>query len=234
MDKISVIVPIYNVASYLKQCLDSIVSQTYRNLEIVLVNDGSTDNSLQICQQYQEQDKRIRVISQKNAGVSAARNTGIEVSTGQYLTFVDPDDCYSTDNALDILSSLVNKNHVKIAVGNFDEFDESTDCIVMTTKPLFTLFKSGLPLNMPMIKTSVSAFQHHGEHFSIMISLTNSVSQLAKLMRMISPSGSYTCKFHQWHLSTRQSIFTATTALKVLPELPTQLSSFLYQQLSSG
>lgn len=125
MDKISVIVPVYNVAPYLKQCLDSIVSQTYRNLEIILVNDGSTDNSLEICQQYSEQDQRIRIISQENAGVSAARNTGIEISTGQYLTFIDPDDCYASDSSLEVLFGLIDKYQVKIAVGNFDEFDES-------------------------------------------------------------------------------------------------------------
>ncbi|WP_295746728.1 glycosyltransferase family 2 protein [uncultured Limosilactobacillus sp.] len=127
MDKISVIVPVYNVAPYLKQCLDSIVSQTYRNLEIILVNDGSTDNSLKICQQYQEQDKRIRVISQKNAGLSAARNTGLNVANGQYVTFVDSDDWFATNNAIATLHRLIDQYHVKIAIGNFDEFDESVN-----------------------------------------------------------------------------------------------------------
>lgn len=124
-DKISVIVPIYNVAPYLKRCLDSIINQSYQNLEIILVNDGSTDNSLEICQQYQQQDKRIRVISQKNAGLSAARNTGIEIATGEYITFIDSDDWYATASALATLYHLIDQYHVEIAIGNFDEFDTS-------------------------------------------------------------------------------------------------------------
>ncbi len=127
MEKISVIVPVYNVAPYLKQCLDSIVNQTYRNLEIILVNDGSTDNSPEICQQYQQQDQRIRVISQKNAGLSAARNTGLDIATGQYVTFVDSDDWFATNNALATLHRLIDQHDVQIAIGNFDEFDESVN-----------------------------------------------------------------------------------------------------------
>lgn len=90
--KISVIVPVYNVESYLEQCLDSIVGQTFSNLEIILVNDGSTDKSGRICDEFAEKDSRITVIHQKNAGVSSARNSGIEAATGDWLTFVDSDD----------------------------------------------------------------------------------------------------------------------------------------------
>lgn len=90
--KISVIVPVYNVESYLEQCLDSIVSQTFSNLEIILVNDGSTDKSGRICDEFAAKDSRITVIHQKNAGVSSARNSGIDVATGNYFTFVDSDD----------------------------------------------------------------------------------------------------------------------------------------------
>ena len=90
--KLSVIVPVYNVEKYLAQCLTSIVDQTYRDLEIIIVDDGSTDNSLQICEGFAANDSRISVIHQINGGVSVARNTGIEVATGDYLTFVDSDD----------------------------------------------------------------------------------------------------------------------------------------------
>ena len=90
--KISVIVPVYNVEEYLAQCLDSIVGQTYRDLEIILVDDGSTDDSAKICAEYAAKDSRISVIRQPNAGVSVARNTGIESATGDYITFVDSDD----------------------------------------------------------------------------------------------------------------------------------------------
>lgn len=124
MDKISVIVPIYNVAPYLNQCLDSIVNQTYKNLEIILVNDGSTDSSLKTCSQYQQQDKRIRIINQKNAGVSATRNVGIEISTGEYLTFVDPDDWYVSPSSITDLYKLLKNKNADISIGNFNTYDE--------------------------------------------------------------------------------------------------------------
>lgn len=90
--KISVIIPIYNVEQYLERCLDSICNQTHNDLEIILINDGSTDNSLIIAENFSKKDSRIYVVSQKNQGVSVARNRGIEMATGAYIAFVDPDD----------------------------------------------------------------------------------------------------------------------------------------------
>lgn len=90
--KISIIVPIYNTAKYLPTCLNSILNQTYQNLEIILVDDGSTDNSSKIIKEYAKKDQRIKVIHQKNAGLSSARNAGLETATGDYVTFVDSDD----------------------------------------------------------------------------------------------------------------------------------------------
>lgn len=84
--KISVVVPVYNVEKYLSECLESIIAQSYKNLEIILVNDGSSDNSGNICDKYSEKDTRIRVIHKKNCGLSDARNTGIEYATGDYIT----------------------------------------------------------------------------------------------------------------------------------------------------
>lgn len=92
MELISVIVPVYNVESYVAECIESIQNQTYMNLEIILVNDGSTDASGDICDQYAAYDERIQVIHKENAGVSAARNTGIESANGDYIGFVDSDD----------------------------------------------------------------------------------------------------------------------------------------------
>ncbi|MBQ3474267.1 glycosyltransferase family 2 protein [Candidatus Saccharibacteria bacterium] len=90
--KISVIVPIYNTEKYLSNCLDSILNQTYKNLEIILIDDGSTDNSGKIADNYAKKDQRIKVIHQKNAGQSSARNSGIKKATGEYLSFIDSDD----------------------------------------------------------------------------------------------------------------------------------------------
>lgn len=89
---ISVIVPVYNVEPYLRRCVDSILRQTYRNLEVLLVDDGSTDSSGDICEEYARQDSRVTVLHQKNGGLSAARNTGIERAGGACLAFVDSDD----------------------------------------------------------------------------------------------------------------------------------------------
>lgn len=94
---ISVVVPIYNVEKYLSRCLESIVQQTYKNIEILLINDGSTDNSLLICEEYAKKDKRIKILTQENGGLSAARNTGIDHACGKYITFVDSDDEIETD-----------------------------------------------------------------------------------------------------------------------------------------
>ena len=91
-DLISVIVPIYKVEKYLQKCVDSILAQTYSNLEIILVDDGSPDRCGELCDEYAEKDGRIRVIHKKNGGLSDARNAGIDVAAGKYLAFVDSDD----------------------------------------------------------------------------------------------------------------------------------------------
>ena len=90
--KISVIVPVYNMELYLDRCLKSIINNSYKNLEIICVNDGSTDASLEILEKYKKEDSRIIIINQKNRGVSAARNTGLDIATGEYISFVDADD----------------------------------------------------------------------------------------------------------------------------------------------
>ncbi len=90
--KISVIIPVYNVEQYLRKCLDSVINQTYTNLEIICICDGSPDNSLEILREYEQKDSRIIVIDQENGGVSLARNRGLDIATGEYIAFVDPDD----------------------------------------------------------------------------------------------------------------------------------------------
>ena len=92
MDKISVIVPVYNIEKYLRRCIDSIISQSYKNLQIILVDDGSTDNSGRICDDYATRDSRIVVIHKENGGLGFARNSGLDVATGKYVTFIDGDD----------------------------------------------------------------------------------------------------------------------------------------------
>lgn len=123
-DKITVIVPVYNVENYLRKCLDSIIAQTYKNIEIIVVNDGSTDTSGEICKEFVEIDHRIIYIEQENAGLSAARNTGLENMSGNYVTFVDSDDWIELDYVETLYKKIV-EYQADIAVGNYYSFNES-------------------------------------------------------------------------------------------------------------
>lgn len=106
-DVVSVVVPVYNVEKYLDRCLDSIVNQSYERIEIILVNDGSTDSSLDICKSYKNKDLRIKIINQKNGGLSCARNSGLQKATGKYIVFVDSDDYVSFDYVNILYRSIV-------------------------------------------------------------------------------------------------------------------------------
>lgn len=108
--KISVIIPVYNVESYLHRCLDSVINQTYSNLEIILVNDGSTDNSLSIINEFAQKDKRIIVFSQKNSGLAVARNIGLKAATGDYVSFIDSDDWIEKDMYSELAVHLENEH----------------------------------------------------------------------------------------------------------------------------
>lgn len=107
---VSIIVPIYNAEKYLKRCINSLVNQTYSDIEIILVNDGSTDNSKKICEAAAVKDARIEIINIKNQGVSVARNKGLEVAKGEYISFVDADDYVEADYVEQLLVTLKNKN----------------------------------------------------------------------------------------------------------------------------
>ena len=106
MSKVSVIVPVYNVEKYLKRCVDSIRSQTYTNIEIILVDDGSKDSSGKICDEYAEQDDRVKVVHKENGGLGFARNSGLEIASGDYVTFIDGDDSITADHIEKMVSSL--------------------------------------------------------------------------------------------------------------------------------
>lgn len=113
--KISVIVPIYKTEQYLSRCLDSICRQTYSNLEILLIDDGSPDNSGRICDEYAAKDRRISVLHKENIGVSAARNDGLELATGDYITFVDSDD-YIAPKMYEILADQMETENADISI----------------------------------------------------------------------------------------------------------------------
>lgn len=122
-DLISIIVPVYNVVSYLPRCLDSLVNQTYKDIEIILVNDGSTDNSLDICKEYAVKDKRITIIDKENGGVSSARNAGIHAARGNWIGFVDSDD-YIDSETYEIAIKTALENNASLVQWNLVRFSD--------------------------------------------------------------------------------------------------------------
>lgn len=119
MDLVSVIVPVYNTQEFLEQCVDSILIQSHSRIEIILVDDGSTDASGNLCDNYSMMDPRVKVIHQENQGVSGARNVGIEVAKGKYVTFIDADDVVTPDH-VEVLYSLAIENDCDVSISGVD------------------------------------------------------------------------------------------------------------------
>lgn len=124
MAEISVIVPVYNVQPYLRRCLDSVVNQTFSDLEILLIDDGSTDKSGEICDEYARADNRIRVIHKQNAGISAARNTGIDIAAGRFIGFIDSDDYIAPDMYEQLRNEIIKQNAGMAVCGVFDVYND--------------------------------------------------------------------------------------------------------------
>lgn len=118
---VSIILPVYNVGEYLEECFYSIVKQTYSNIEIIFVDDGSTDNSAELLEKFKALDSRVRVFRKENGGVSTAKNVGLKHANGEYITFIDPDD-YVSDNYIEYLLSLSLSNNADIAL-SLEMFD---------------------------------------------------------------------------------------------------------------
>lgn len=116
--KVSIVIPVFNTKNYLEKCVNSVLSQTYNNIEVILVDDGSTDSSAEICDRFCEKDSRVVVIHKENGGQSEARNIGIDIATGEYITFVDSDD-YITKDYIDFLLSLILENDAEISIASF-------------------------------------------------------------------------------------------------------------------
>lgn len=125
---ISIIIPVYNVEKYLRRCIDSILSQTYTDFEAILVDDGSTDESGKICDEYALKDSRIKVIHKKNGGVSAARNSGLDVAVGEYVAFCDSDDYLSADY-LEVIFNSLKENNADCVVCNYTKVLENGEVV---------------------------------------------------------------------------------------------------------
>lgn len=156
---ISVIVPVYNVEKYLGECIESIIKQTYKNLEIILIDDESPDSCGSICDRYAEIDDRIIVLHQKNGGAAAARNAGLRIATGEYITFVDSDD-YLEPDAYEKMLSVLKENDADIVHGNFKNIyvnkniihDVSCDICHFSTTEYLIRFLSDWTCGLSVIK----------------------------------------------------------------------------------
>lgn len=137
MDKVSIIVPVYNVEKYLKEAIESIINQTYKNIEIILIDDGSTDKSGEICDYYASKDLRIKVIHKENGGLSETRNIGLDNATGKYLMFLDSDD-FMELNAVENMYNEIAEKQADYVIGNYINATEEGE---KWDKPIFDLKK---------------------------------------------------------------------------------------------
>ncbi len=139
-EKISIIVPVYKVEQYINECINSVIRQTYKNIEIILVDDGSPDKCPNICDDFAKKDKRIKVIHQKNKGLSGARNTGIKISTGKYICFVDSDD-FIADDYVEFLYNNLIYNNVDISMCGFVDYYSESKKVCKLVKNIKKIYK---------------------------------------------------------------------------------------------
>lgn len=151
MDKISVIIPVYNVEPYIRQSLDSIINQTYKNLEIILIDDGSPDNCGKICDEYSLKDNRIKVLHIKNGGPAVARNAGLDIATGDFIGFMDPDDFFEPD-MYETLYNAITRTNAGLAICNWFKGTENNwtkntvfpDKEILTPNETFEVFYNNM------------------------------------------------------------------------------------------
>lgn len=155
---ISVIIPVYNVEKYLRQCIDSVLAQTYEKFEMILVDDGSTDDSRTICEEYVAKDDRLRLVCQNNAGASAARNRGLKEATGEYVYFLDSDD-WLEETAFEEFICAEKKNNADVIFFDAYSIDEETDKI--TDKHYHHCFKYEADRGSELLKKLVDNKEFH-------------------------------------------------------------------------
>lgn len=126
-EKVSVIIPIYQVERYIRQCVNSVINQSYKNIEVILVDDGSRDGSSLICDEYAANDNRVKVIHQENAGLSEARNRGIREATGDYIVFLDGDDFWDDENAIGRLIDRIQNTKAEVLNFSYKKYMEDTN-----------------------------------------------------------------------------------------------------------
>lgn len=129
MCELSVVIPVYNVEKYIQKCFDSIIAQTFRNFEVIIVDDGSTDSSAEIIDRYVSDNKMFKCIRQRNMGVSAARNTGLRAASGQFVSFVDPDD-WIDERMFELMMSEVHQENYDVVCCNWVNYDDENNKVI--------------------------------------------------------------------------------------------------------
>jgi len=153
-DLISIIIPVYNSAKYLPKCLDSVIGQTYRKLEIITINDGSIDNSLDILKEFEKKDNRIIILNKKNAGVSEARNDGIDAAKGEYIMFIDSDD-WIEDNYIELLYEEMKDNQLDVCRTGFIVDRSGIPCEKISLTEKNELLINGNDIKQNFIDTTI-------------------------------------------------------------------------------
>ncbi len=211
---VSVIVPVYKTEKYLCRCVDSILAQTYTNLEIILVDDGSPDNCGKICDEYAAKDSRIKVIHKENGGVSSARNAGLKSFTGEYVTFIDSDD-------------FVDNRYVECLIENMDDSTDIVVCSYNALKPDLGLIENFLDYSNTIISRIDNGFDFMGKSVNYGI--------LCKLFKKETLTGLF---FDEKICSGEDALFCAQAYVKVrtIKYVPESLYSYIYydESLSHG
>ncbi|MFR5876151.1 MAG: glycosyltransferase family 2 protein [Eubacterium sp.] len=237
---ISVIVPVYNVEKYLDECVESIVNQTYKNLEIILVDDGSTDNSGKICDKWSEKDSRIKVIHKENGGSSSARNVALDIAHGDYIGFVDSDDFIDEDmfdlllkNALEYSAEISRCSYRFNIDGKFTDSEEINDEIqVHSSKKILDSMKySGIINDIPVCKVYRKDFIADARFDETLISGEDVVFNYylyKKISRLVSQDAAkYSYRIHNnYHTKNPQFHYRGYIAMKKIvcdPECPNSL-----------
>lgn len=197
-DKISVIIPIYKVEAYLKECLDSVINQTYKNLEIILVDDGSPDNSGKMCDEYAQKDSRIKVIHKENGGLSSARNAGLDIATGEYVCFIDSDDVID-ERYIEILHSMCAQNNVDVAVCDIKRFTDVIEKEDATNE-----------IKLIDSKELQSKMYVHGEATQVVI-VCNKLYKRYIYENLRFPVG----KIHEDEFTTYKALYSSKTAIAI-------------------
>ncbi|WP_065219823.1 MULTISPECIES: glycosyltransferase family 2 protein [Butyricimonas] len=213
MDRISIIIPVYNLASYIRRCLDSVINQTYKELEIIVVNDGSKDNSLEILQEYASRDARIKVIDKENGGVTSCRRVGVEFAQAEYIFFLDGDD-WLENETLEYLYTCAENKKADIVLGNFFYSSDvknmpiQSDSFDTISSPEFiyqlAYGKQFWGLCMRLIKTSICKKMIIPERLSMAEDMVGML-QLAFYARTVTKSDYYGYHYYQRHGAATKS-----------------------------